>query len=70
VKLTEELLARNKYYLKENENKKKTGKHKQQRKKIDIFEALQKEGFNIGYYTTICNTIRNIQQESREAYIR
>lgn len=69
VKLTEELLARIKYYLQENENKKKTGKHKQQRKKIDIFEVLQKEGFNIGY-TTICNTIREIQQESREAYIR
>ena len=48
---------------------KKTGKHKQQRKKIDIFEALQEEGFNIGY-TTICNTIRRIKQESREAYIR
>ena len=69
VKLTRELLARIQFYLQENENKKKTGKHKQQRKKIDIFEALQEEGFNIGY-TTICNTIRNIQQEAREAYIR
>jgi transposase len=69
VKLTTDLLARIQYYLQENENKKKTGKHKQQRKKIDIFEVLQKEGFNIGY-TTVCNTIRNIQQESREAYIR
>jgi transposase len=69
VKLTAALLARIQYYLQENENKKKTGKHKQQKKKIDIFEALHEEGFNIGY-TTICNTIRNIQQEAREAYIR
>lgn len=69
VKLTEEMINRIQFYLKENEQKTKEGKHKQQRKKIDIFEALQKEGFSIGY-TTICNTIREIQKESREAYIR
>lgn len=69
VKLTEEMIARIKYYLQENDQRKKEGKHKQQRKKIDILEALREEGFNIGY-TTICNTIRKIQQESREAYIR
>ena len=69
AKLTREILTRIQFYLQENENKKKTGRHKQQKKKIDIFEALQKEGFNIGY-TTICNTIRKIQQESKEAYIR
>jgi len=69
LKLTEEIMERIQFYLQENENKKKTGKHKQQRKKIDIFEALQEEGFNIGY-TTICNTIRRIKKESREVYIR
>jgi len=69
VKLTEEILARIQFYLQENEHKKKEGKGKQQKKKIDIFEALQEEGFAIGY-TTICNTILKIQQESREAYIR
>lgn len=69
VKLSTEIVDRIQFYLTENNRKKKEGKHKQQRKKIDIYEALQKEGFNIGY-TTICNTIRNIQQESREAYIR
>jgi len=69
VKLTEEIVDRIQFYLQENNRKKKEGKHKQQRKKIDIYEALQKEGFAIGY-TTICNAIRNIQQESREAYIR
>jgi len=69
VKLTEEMLARIRFYLKENEQKTKEGKHKQQRKKIDILEALREEGFSIGY-TTICNAIRRIRQESREAYIR
>jgi len=69
VKLTEEVVDRIHFYLQENEQKKKEGKCKQQKKKIDIYEALQKEGFAIGY-TTICNTIRKIQQESREAYIR
>jgi len=69
VKLTAEIMEKIQFYLQENEKKKKEGKHKQQKKKIDIFEALQEEGFAIGY-TTICNTIRNIQQESREAYIR
>ncbi len=69
VKLTEEMVARIRFYLKENEQKQKEGKRKQQRKKIDIFEVLQEEGFAIGY-TTVCNTIRKIQKESREAYIR
>jgi transposase/predicted transcriptional regulator len=69
VKLTEEIVTRIRFYLQENEQKQKEGKCKQQRKKIDIFEALQEEGFKIGY-TTICNAIRKIQKESREAYIR
>ena len=69
VKLTAEILTRIHFYLQENKQKKKEGKGKQQKKKIDIYEALQEEGFAIGY-TTICNTIRKIQQESRQAYIR
>ena len=69
VKLTAEMMNRIRFYLKENEQKQQEGKHKQQRKKIDILEALQEEGFSIGY-TTVCNTIRRISQESREAYIR
>jgi len=47
LKLTEELLTRIHFYLKENE----------QKKKIDIFVALKEEGFVIDY-TTIRNTIR------------
>jgi transposase/transposase-like protein len=69
VKLTAKMMEKIQFYLQQNEQKKKEGKGKQQKKKIDIFEALLAEGFSIGY-TTVCNTIRRISKESREAYIR
>jgi transposase-like protein len=69
VKLTREIMEKIQFYLQQNQQKKKEGKAKQQKKKIDIFEALLEEGYSFGY-TTICNAIRRIQQESREAYIR
>ncbi len=69
VKLTDKILSRIKFYLEDNEAKRLEGKVKQQRKKIDIFEALADEGFDIGY-TTVCNTIRGIYRKQREAYIR
>ena len=69
VKLTDEIMSRIKFYLRENETKRAEGKTKQQKKKIDIHEALKEEGFDIGY-TTTCNTIRKINEEAKEAYIR
>ncbi len=69
VKLTDEIIDRIKFYLKENETKRAEGKAKQQKKKIDIFDALKEDGFDIGY-TTTCNTIRKINKEAKEAYIR
>jgi predicted transcriptional regulator len=69
VKLTDEIINRIRSYLKENETKRAEGKAKQQKKKIDIYEALKEEGFGIGY-TTTCNTIRKINEEAKEAYIR
>jgi Transposase and inactivated derivatives len=69
VKLTEEIIDRIKFYLRENETKRIEGKRKQQKKKIDIYEALKEEGFDISYSTT-CNTIRKIKKEAKEAYIR
>lgn len=69
VKLTKEIMARIQFYLQENEQKQKESKYKQQRKKIDIYEAIQEEGFTIGY-TTVCNAIRKIKKECQEAYIR
>lgn len=69
VKLTGEIIDRIKFYLRENETKRAEGKTKQQKKKIDIHEALKEEGFDIGY-TTTCNTVRKINKEAKEAYIR
>ena len=69
VKLTEEIIDRIKFYLRENETKRAEGKTKQQKKKVDIHEVLKEEGFDIGY-TTTCNTIRKINKEAKEAYIR
>jgi len=69
VKLSEEIIDRIKFYLRENEVKRAEGKAKQQKKKIDIYEALKEEEFDISYSTT-CNTIRKIHQEAKEAYIR
>jgi transposase len=69
TKLTEELIERIKYYLQENEKKLAVGRAKQQKKKIDIYEALIDEGFAISY-PTICNTIRAIENRRREAFIK
>ncbi len=69
TKLTEELIERIKYYLQENEDKRAVGRTKQQKKKIDIYEALIDEGFAISY-PTICNTIRAIEKRRREAFIK
>ena len=69
VKLTEEVLDLIKYHIQENEVKRKSGRKKQRKKKIDIYEALLKEGFSIGY-TTVCNAIRTLEKEFKEAYIK
>jgi len=69
VKLTDEIISRIKFYLKQNEEKRATGRSKQQKKKIDILGALHDEGFEIGY-TTVCNAIKYIDRKKKEAYIR
>jgi len=69
VKLTDKILSIIEFYLEENEIKRASGKSKQQKKKIDIWEALKEEEFDIGY-TTVCNTIRGICRKQKEAYIR
>lgn len=68
-KLTDKTLGRIKFYLEENERRKGLGLHKQIRKKNQIHEALQNEGIDIGY-TTVCQAISKILNESKEAFIR
>jgi transposase len=69
VKLTDEIMSRIKFYLRENDTKRAEGRAKQQKKKIDIYEALREEGFDLSY-STVCSTIRNVEKEAKEAYIR
>src|SRR3972149_5693468 len=69
IKLTKEVIDRINFFLKENEDKKALGKGKQAKKKIDIYEALVSEGFDIGY-TTVCCAITDIKRRLREAFIR
>lgn len=69
VKLTGQIIERINFFLKENENKKALGKSKQVMKKVDIYEALVREGFDIGY-TTVCCTIADSHRQTREAFIR
>ncbi|HZK60578.1 MAG TPA: IS21 family transposase [Anaerovoracaceae bacterium] len=68
-KLTDEVVKRIKFYLDENEKRIAMGIRKQTRKKIDIYEALVEEGIDIGY-TTVCQAVSKILNESKEAFIR
>lgn len=68
-KLTDEMIKRIHFFLKENEIKRSAGRSKQQKKKIDIYEALIEEGHDISY-PTICNYVREVSKETKEAYIR
>jgi len=68
-KLTDEIIEKIKFYLNENEKKRTTGQAKQQKKKIDIYEVLEQQGYDISY-TTVCNTIRDLLNTGAEAYIK
>lgn len=68
-KLTDDIIEKIEFHLKENEKKRATGQSKQQKKKIDIYEALDEEGCDISY-TTVCNTIRSLLNKGAEAYIK
>ncbi len=68
-KLTAEIAFEVDHLLSANMQKRLRGQHKQQMKKIDIFEHLQNKGYNIGY-TTVCNYIIQREKYYREAFIR
>jgi transposase-like protein len=68
-RLTQEIQDKIDGYMASNVLKRNRGRHKQVMKKVDIHEALQKAGFQIGY-TTVCNYIRHREQSGQEAFIR
>ena len=53
IKLTDTIIDKIGIHLKENEDKRATGRSKQQKKKIDIYEALVEEYYNGTWYLTI-----------------
>lgn len=57
-------------HLKENEHKRKTGRHKQQKKPMDIYESLRDEDGVAISYSTVLRTIRSIEKKEKEAYIK
>lgn len=61
--ITDEIITKLKLFLKENENKRLTGFSKQQMKKIDMYEALKKEGFNISY-SSVVTALNKIEKRS------
>lgn len=68
-KLTEDIIAEIEFHLDENGQKRHRGESKQQKKKIDIYEALKDKGFDIGY-TTVCNEVNHLENKGAEAYIK
>ena len=69
IKLTDEIIDKIEFHLKENELKKTTGRSKQQKKNIDIYECLIEEGYDISY-PTVSNYIKARLDKEKEAYIR
>lgn len=67
--ITDEVLEKLKAFLKENETKRLTGLSKQQMKKVDMYEALKKEGFEISY-SSIIAAVNKLEVQRKEAFIR
>jgi transposase len=68
-KLSAELVSVVTKCLEENEKKRNRGQHKQQMKKIDIFEYLRTLGFDISY-SSICTLINSLEVCRRERFIK
>lgn len=68
-KLTDALVERVKFLLKENDTLKQRGQRKLIRKKIDIHEVLMEEGYDISY-RSICALISSLENKPKEAFVR
>lgn len=68
-KMTSEIEERLRGFIQDNEWKRKNNMSKQQMKKIDMYEKLQEEGYDIGY-TTVRNFVNAEEMRTKEVYIR
>ncbi len=69
TKATPEVVELVESCISENEKKKFFGRSKQEMKKIDIYEYLQEQGYNISY-STVKRLVRTIEKRHAEAFIR
>ncbi|MCX7747224.1 MAG: IS21 family transposase [Clostridia bacterium] len=69
TKLTPEICRRINELISINKERRDRGMFKQQMRKIDIFEILCSEGYDISY-TTVCNKITSILSTGKEAFIK
>jgi transposase/6-pyruvoyl-tetrahydropterin synthase len=67
--LTKEIEQRIKELVLENEEKKRTGLRKQQKKAVDIHQVLDEEGYMISY-STVLRTVRELEKKPKEAFIK
>lgn len=68
-KLTPEIIEEVEKCLEKNEQKKDLGQYKQIMKKIDIYEFLIENDYDIGY-TTITNLVNKLRNKKKEAFIK
>ncbi|NEW04707.1 IS21 family transposase [Paenibacillus sp. SYP-B3998] len=68
-KLTESMEQKIQEHLDENEEKRNKGQRKQQKKPVDIFEAMEAEGMDISY-STVLRVVRSLEQQPKEAFIK
>lgn len=68
-KLTDEIKQCLEEYMDNNAKKRSSGRSKQCMKKRDMWEDLQRRGYEIGY-TSVCNYVREAEQKLKEVYIR
>lgn len=68
-KLTDAMIERVKAMILENEKRRRNGQRKLLRKKIDIYETLVEEGFDISY-RSVCDLVNRIEDKPKEAFIR
>ena len=63
--VTDEVIEKLESFLQENENKRLTGFSKQQMKKIDMYEALIEEGFNVSY-SSIVSAVNKLDKKRKK----
>lgn len=68
-KVTNEIQAKIKAYIAKNQKKRMRGQGKQQMKKKDMYEDLIEKGYDLSY-STVCNWVNKLKNESKETYIR